>query len=869
MRVDSIFARTGLRRTTAIASFAAALAGATIAPAQIVPVGGGSYTTALPAGGAAPSNENGVAVTPRVSAGVTGPAPTNDWWSSLIFPRGSGNLYGNVLAVQPLNLEAAASGLGVGTGTIVPTPSFYYAYGFQEDLRVRPAGLSAPAIQVAGYGDWTVTARWDDGVRRLDATFGHGLPFVYFTGSGGAMQLYFATGLPTVWYNQNGTLGIRVNNKNYGVFAPSGSTWSTSGTTFQSTLNGKNYVSVACLPNASTTTIELFRAHAFAFVTGTRVAWRYDEAAATVATDYVVTTAIKEGAPAAPLLALYRHQYLHSNTSLLDLSFPSLAGEMKLAATDSFRTTMTFPGILPLLPAPLAESPGYDATRLDAYLNGFLSQSYAQLFYRGDTYFGGKDLGVVASAIRVADVVGRTDVRDYLLTGLKQKLEDWLTAEPGETDGLFHYDATWGALYGYPASFGTDTELNDHHFHWGYFVMAASVVAMYDREWASTGKWGGMIDLLIRDADSWDRNDPLFPFLRCFDPYAGHSWASGHADFGDGNNQESSSEAMQFAAATALWGSITGDRTIRDLGAYLYTTEMNAIEQYWFDVDHAVFPSGYTHTCVGMVWGTKAVHETWFSAEPEMIHGINLLPITPASLYLGRHTDHVRANYAEVVSENGGAPNDWRDILWEYRALADPQTAAASFAADPNYTPEDGESKAHTYHWLHALTALGRLDPAVTADVAHFAVFRSDAATHYVWYNPDTTTRTIHFSDGRTVAAAPRAPGMLEWIPGVSDAGESPSPAAVVLVGARPNPFRRGTRIAFELPHAATATLRIYDTAGRLVAVPLAGRMTGPGRTEVLWSGENLQGRPAPAGVYFTRLEVEGAVRTKRVTLVE
>ena len=36
--------------------------------------------------------------------------------------------------------------------------------------------------------------------------------------------------------------------------------------------------------------------------------------------------------------------------------------------------------------------------------------------------------------------------------------------------------------------------------------------------------------------------------------------------------------------------------------------------------------------------------------------------------------EYVLANYAEVVNENGGVPNDWRDILWEYlRPFYDPQ----------------------------------------------------------------------------------------------------------------------------------------------------------------------------------------------------
>ena len=65
---------------------------------------------------------------------------------------------------------------------------------------------------------------------------------------------------------------------------------------------------------------------------------------------------------------------------------------------------------------------------------------------------------------------------------------------------------------------------------------------------------GEMIDLLIRDAASTNRNDSMFPFLRNFSPYAGHSWANGFASFPQGNDQESSSESMQFASSLIHWG---------------------------------------------------------------------------------------------------------------------------------------------------------------------------------------------------------------------------------------------------------------------------------------------------------------------------
>src|SRR5688572_27738155 len=159
--------------------------------------------------------------------------------------------------------------------------------------------------------------------------------------------------------------------------------------------------------------------------------------------------------------------------------------------------------------------------------------------------------------------------------------------------------------------------------------------------------------LFRSDIASPDRQDKLFPFLRNFDPYAGHSWASGHAKFGDGNNNESSSEAMNAWGGMILLGEAIGDRKLRDLGIYLYTSELHAIEEYWFDVHGDNRPAEYSPSVVTMVWGGKGVNATWFTAEPEMIHGINWLPITGASLYLGRFPEYAEKNYQALVSECG------------------------------------------------------------------------------------------------------------------------------------------------------------------------------------------------------------------------
>lgn len=222
--------------------------------------------------------------------------------------------------------------------------------------------------------------------------------------------------------------------------------------------------------------------------------------------------------------------------------------------------------------------------------------------------------------------------------------------------------------------------------------------------------------------------DPMFPFLRCFDCYAGHSWASGHARFADGNNQESSSEAMNAWAALILSGEAVGDRRLRELGIWLYTTEMEAINAYWFDVTGTLRAPAYRAPVLAMVWGGKGVRETWFSAKPEMVYGINWLPFRGGSLYLGLYPDYVQRCYDGLIAAKGGKPvEDRADLVLMYRALANPKAALRQLKGRGGNVPiEAGNSRANLLHWLHALGALGRLDRTVTADYPVYAVFRGD-----------------------------------------------------------------------------------------------------------------------------------------------
>ena len=55
-------------------------------------------------------------------------------------------------------------------------------------------------------------------------------------------------------------------------------------------------------------------------------------------------------------------------------------------------------------------------------------------------------------------------------------------------DKHFAYNAQWDTLQGYPDSFGSAGDLNDHHFHYGYFIHAAALVGSFDSAWAMNQK---------------------------------------------------------------------------------------------------------------------------------------------------------------------------------------------------------------------------------------------------------------------------------------------------------------------------------------------------------------------------------------------
>ena len=109
-------------------------------------------------------------------------------------------------------------------------------------------------------------------------------------------------------------------------------------------------------------------------------------------------------------------------------------------------------------------------------------------------------------------------------------------------------------------------------------------------------------------------------------------------------------------------------------------------------------------------------------------------------------------------SSNGkpsGLPDDqWRDLWWNLIAMVDPESSIADYnTMSSSYDNEAGESKAHTYHWIHTFNKLGHIQTGtgdLTSNHPAAVAFEKNGVTTYVAYNYENNPITVSYSDGKT-----------------------------------------------------------------------------------------------------------------------
>jgi hypothetical protein len=320
-----------------------------------------------------------------------------------------------------------------------------------------------------------------------------------------------------------------------------------------------------------------------------------------------------------------------------------------------------------------------------------------------DTYFGGKSLARVAGFLSLAQDLDETAIADKAADLLWEELRTWTEPEGCETRDArcFVYDDALRLVVGKTPSFGSE-EGNDHHFHYGYFLAAGAALADYRPETADT--LAPVLDALA--ADIATGAEDVLPALRAFDPYRGHSWASGVSPFADGNNQESSSEAVAAWNGLGRWARVRADEALTARADWMLSAEAAAARSLWLEPDLDDIPAGFDHGIVSLTWGGKRDYATWFSPEPSAILGIQLLPVGPLSLeYLAGSPERVDANVEEA-----GGPDAYRELLGDYVLMysalggdgaLDAAEQAASELEDEDL--DDGNSRSGILAWLAAV----------------------------------------------------------------------------------------------------------------------------------------------------------------------
>lgn len=100
---------------------------------------------------------------------------------------------------------------------------------------------------------------------------------------------------------------------------------------------------------------------------------------------------------------------------------------------------------------------------------------------------------------------------------------------------------------------------------------------------------------------------------------------------------------------------------------------------------------------------------------------------------------------------------------------------------------------------------------------------------------------------------------------GTSASPDAPiTPAGIASIS--PNPTAAETSIAFALPRATDARVRIFDVRGRQVRVLRAGQVAA-GPHQLRWDGCDEGGRHVGSGTYLMRLEADGVVETRKVVM--
>jgi endo-1,3(4)-beta-glucanase len=612
------------------------------------------------------------------------PYPTNTFWMELVL--GSGQ---NGVSLLPYVVKAQSTGLEVSLPTLSASATQAIAeYAHDVSLSsVEPAD----GHTLTGHDLLSATVTWSVGTGQMVAPLVRGMPYATMRYAGVTPRL----GTSHTVLSVNGAATSPVSGDRFSLAlddgrtwlvyasAPVTLTWTSSSLTAAAPFDG--VVRVAEVGAAAGGADEL-DAHRGAYPVGGAVSATVDGDTATLGLSWR-----REGEGELLMMSLPHHRDILSGPTMSPLTYATLRGVMTGVVGDAWTLLESLPTITWSAPWPV--DPAVASELKVALLKDAGSGPVAQ-----DPYFFGKQIARLGRLALIADELGGADTAASIRAKMAIALEPWLRGEGN--DGL-RYDGTWGGVCSKQglAAPGVDFGqgyYNDHHFHYGYFLYAAAALGRGDAAWMAANREA--VVALARDIANPSVEDPHFTPFRHMDWYEGHSWAAGLFESEAGRNQESSSEAVNAWYGLQLLGLAARDRNLENVGRVLLATEIRGAQRYW-QVDSAdgVYAEPFaSNKVVGIVWGTRADHATFFGTELEFIHGIQLLPFTPLSEVL-LEPAWVAEQYPVASASLGSAGEGWRGLLFMEHAVLAPDTALAEIRGLTSY--DDGNSATNALYW--------------------------------------------------------------------------------------------------------------------------------------------------------------------------
>lgn len=301
------------------------------------------------------------------------------------------------------------------------------------------------------------------------------------------------------------------------------------------------------------------------------------------------------------------------------------------------------------------------------YFNGKAAQKYASLcLMAGDPSIVGED---------------DTELLSYCIKKLEGLVAPFLS---NAWTNALNYDTIYRGivssqgftLHDPNVDFG-NTMYNDHHYHYGYWIVTAAIINKLDPAWSGISALNRMAGFLVRDVANPSDADPHFPKFRSFDWFRGHSYSHGITALGDGKDEESTSEDINFYYGMTLLGKVTGDIRLETVGKLMVKLNSRAIQTYFLIKDgNRAHPDHYRDNRVmGILFDNKVNYATWFSGEKYAIHGIQMLPATAITEFV-RTYDFVEQEWNEILSResivlNDELTNSWLSLLYMNYATVD------------------------------------------------------------------------------------------------------------------------------------------------------------------------------------------------------